>query len=335
MKKRDCKGKSIVAAAVLFAMAMLGAADMAIARVYFFYDAESGVPGDFLPWGPEVDDESFYPVAWIEGHSVRGTVENAETTPDGSKYANFRIPLAENAATHQLKHRDNWAAYGMDEDSVIYLAYYHNAKSLDGSDIWHETSQSASKSIGLDMAGTRWSNTFGHWADEAHENSVCYGNEYRWDSYAPNNDHYYSIYMGNPTYHINLDMEPMGPNASGYTCVNQPQFAYGQWHVFVMAVKLSSTGADGYVKFWADGVMTHEYLNINTVEAGQIPPYAFKYIEMVGTTSQAYNDHPVHDRMFDKIILTDNWQDIVDGGYLLNFEADTTSPIAPVGVQVK
>jgi len=327
--------KRIISIIIFSAIAMINLGDMATARIYFFYDAESGTPGDYLPWGVDVDDESFYPVSWIEGDTVRGTVENTETTPDGNNYVNLRIPLAENTATHQLKHRDNWAAYSMDEDSVIYLAYYHNAKSLDGSDIWRETSQSASKSIGLDMSGTRWSNTFGHWTDEAHENSVCYGNEYRWDSFAPNDDHYYSIYIGNPTYHINLDMEPMGPNANGYTCTNQPQFAYNEWHMFVMAVKLSSVGGNGYVKFWADGVMTHEILDINTVEAGQIPPYSFKYIELVGTTSQAYNDHPVHDRMFDKIMLTDNWQDIVDGGYLKGVEVDTTAPAVPSGVGVE
>ena len=274
-----------------------------------------------MPWeveGPSLTGEAFYPLGWKEGSSVvRGTIENKAPTPDGNNYINFRIPLTENTAVHQLKNR-SYLNFGMAEDSIIYLAYMHNAKSVDGSDIWRESGQSASKTIGLDFSGTRWSNGFGHW-DECD-----YGTGQT--TYAKNQDHYYTVQFGNPSYHINQYVETsVGPNLHGYSCANPVQLSYGEWHYFVFAIKLSATGANGFVKLWVDGVQTHEYLNINTVEAGQSSPYQFKYIELIGTTAQPYNDHPVHDRMLDKIILTDNWQDIISAGYLVDQNSSNNS----------
>lgn len=304
----------ITLANTLFILMLLGPAE---ATVHFIYDAENGTPGSNLPWSSEtgLNNENFQPTAYLSGNGVvRGTIANTVKTPDGSKYANFRIPLTENTATHQAKK----ANFSMPEDSVLYLAFYHNAKSLDGSDIWNESGQSISKSLGLDLSGTRWALSFGQWG-ECNDTSTFVNNQ----------DHHYTIVIGNPSYHINPSLEAYGPNVNGYSCKNTPQFAYGEWHVFVFAVKLSANGANGYIKLWVDGVLTHDYLNINTVAAGQAAPYDFKYIEMVGTTSQNLNDHPVHDRMFDKIMLADNWQDIVSGGYLSAAPVPAPGFVAP------
>jgi len=168
--------KIIIFSATFFGLMSFFVASPAQATVFFHYDAEGGVPGAYLPGGvkdPSLTGEAFYPLGWKEGNSVvRGTIENKAPTPDGNNYINFRIPLNENTATHQAKHKTNFSNYSITEDGVLYVAYYHNAKSVNGSDIWRESGQSVSKSIGLDLSGTRWSNSFGHWTEPVGEKSA-------------------------------------------------------------------------------------------------------------------------------------------------------------------
>ena len=53
---------------------------------------------------------------------------------------------------------------------------------------------------------------------------------------------------------------------------------------------------------------------------------------MGGTIAQTAYDAPAHYRKFDAFMLTDNWQDIIDGGYLSGEGGDTQAPTVPDGL---
>jgi hypothetical protein len=59
----------------------------------------------------------------------------------------------------------------------------------------------------------------------------------------------------------------------------------------------------------------------------------------MGTLSQPAYDAPVQKRQYDAILITDTWQDIIDGGYLRDPQiaqpADSVPPAAPQGLRVR
>ena len=79
-----------------------------------------------------------------------------------------------------------------------------------------------------------------------------------------------------------------------------------------MAVKMA-TDNTGSFTVYIDGVKLYEYNNIKTVATTSA---TITDIKMGGSIAQGAYDAPAHYRKFDALILTDNWQDIVNGGYL-------------------
>ena len=49
---------------------------------------------------------------------------------------------------------------------------------------------------------------------------------------------------------------------------------------------------------------------------------SLKDFEIDGTIAQPAYDAPSHYRQYDAFIVTDNWQDIIDGGYLSDPESN-------------
>jgi hypothetical protein len=122
-------------------------------------------------------------------------------------------------------------------------------------------------------------------------------------------------------------------NANGYSGSNPYQITYDAWHSGVLEVKMASNNT-GYIRQYLDGVKILEYMNIQTMESEGTAQIGA--IKLNGTIAQPAYNSPEHYRMFDNIIFTDNWQDIIDGSYLqAPGTSDTTPPAAPTGVAVQ
>ncbi|RLJ00711.1 MAG: hypothetical protein DRP06_01315 [Candidatus Aenigmatarchaeota archaeon] len=189
---------------------------------------------------------------------------------------------------------------------TYYLAYYMNFERINGFDIWHEGSevQSGDKGIEITGDGIRWVTSRGQWS-----------------SYVTNDDHHYTVFLGNPNYHLNPELEHCDvyfQNQNGYSNINPIQLEYERWYSVVMAIKMASDHT-GSVTAYINGEKVFEYNNIQT---SSVDTPTITDIKMGGTIAQPLYDAPPHYRKFDALILTDSWQDIVDGGYLSDPEAN-------------
>ena len=268
------------------------------ATVYFYYDAENETVGNGVPRDPNGVD------ICTQGCSSFGfsdaTVQLAGGAPQGSKYFQWvTVNNQPSVYTEVVNH--STFPISLSLGTTYYLAYFFNFTRINGLDIWHETGQSADKGVELDGSGIRW--------------IISRGN---WPCIADTQDHYYTVWIGNPTYVLNPSPIPncvdniFGGNQNGYSASNPIQLQYERWYSAVMAVKIASNNT-GSVAFWIDGVKIGEYNNIITA-ANSSP--TINFIGMGGTIAQSALDAPAHYRKFDALMLTDNWQDIVNGGYL-------------------
>jgi len=268
-------------------------------NVYFYWNCEDQADGSVLPNPP-------FWFGWkTVGHATGGRViDHPERcahvvqgrAPEGQKYFQWKITDEDNHDRYtEVKGRAFPVRCILGK--TYYLAYYFNFTRIDGRDIWHETGSSGDKGVELKGSGIRWCLSRGH-----------RGN------LAPNQDHRYTVYVGNPTYHLNQEehYDIYRPNQSGYSAENPIQLEYERWYSCVMAVKLAADRT-GSITVWIDGVKLCEYENIKTC-ANTTP--SITQITMGGTIAQTAYDAPAHYRRFDALLLTDNWQNIIDLGYL-------------------
>jgi len=268
---------------------LLGLINASYAAIYFTWGAE-----DFPCDGRELSNPPFYNgVAETRGHVV------CEASPEGSRHIEFIT------VDNQNNHRTNVNSQGLPLTNImgktLYLAYFFNFTRIDNLDIWHETGQSADKGFEFYGNGIRWILARGHWTNCNNSGGV-----------PPNLDQHYSVWVGNPTYHLNRSLEAFFPNQNGYSCTNLLQLKYDSWHAAVMKLNVQSDNT-GSVAVWIDGVKVIEYNNIRTA-ANNNP--TIDRLQFGGTIAQPAYDSPSHKRKYDAILLTDTWQDIVDGGYI-------------------
>ncbi|MDA8166009.1 MAG: heparin lyase I family protein [Desulfobacteraceae bacterium] len=204
---------------------------------------------------------------------------------------------------------------------TYYMAFRFRIDRINGKNVFHISGQSADKFLEMDGSGIRWLVSIGHWTGE---------------NLTPGN---FSIFSGNPTYHLNPEIEQnsgVPPNANGYSWNNQPQLAYEKWHSVVAAVKMAADKTGSW-EVWADGVQIYNYTNIQTA-ANSTPTIAS--LLHLGTIAQPAYDAPDHYIYFDDLMLTDNWQDVVEGAYLTSPSPVTststanTAPAAPGNLRV-
>jgi hypothetical protein len=93
-----------------------------------------------------------------------------------------------------------------------------------------------------------------------------------------------------------------------------------------------ATDNTGEISLWINGIKVLQYLNIRTAQA----PGTMVELGWNGTYAQPAYDIPPHVRKFDAILFTDDWQDIVDGGYLSSpGSGDSLAPAAPTNLTVQ
>lgn len=258
------------------------------ATVYFYWDAEDH-PCD----GSELPN----PPIWTQDVAKRGHVV-CEPSPVGSRHIEFTT--VNNQTNHYTEiHNTQGLPVNVSLGRTYYLAYYFNFTRINGLDIWHETNQSGDKGLEITGNGIRWEIGRG-----------------QWDSFSNNQDHRYSVWMGNPTYHLNRSLEVDDTyvlNQNGYSASNPIQLEYETWHSAVMAIKMASDNT-GSITIYINGTKILEYNDIITTANGTP---TITDIKLGGTIAQPAYDAPSHRRKFDALMLTDNWQDIIDKGYLL------------------
>jgi hypothetical protein len=153
----------------------------------------------------------------------------------------------------------------------------------------------------------------------------------QWDSLVANGADTFTVWGGNPSFHLNnVEINDIyEPNVSGYSAANTLQLTYETWHSVVLGIAVS-TGTAGRMEIWVNGTKTTDYAGIRTVAGTN---RTLQYIEVGGTLCQPDYDCPPHQRKYDRILVTDTWQDVLDGGYLGG--GDTTPPTAPSGLGVQ
>jgi len=278
------------------------------ATKYFYFDAESEMVGVELPLA--AGNPANFCQTECGGSGAKGTTQSSGGAPQGNQYFVWQTSNSQNDCFTQVK-SDITFPFSLTLGTTYYLAYYMSFDRIGGNDIWHEctTCQSADKGVELDGSGIRWILSRG-----------------QWDGFSANQDHHYSVWGGNPSYHLN----PVSffPNLQGYSTTNMPQLEYERWYSIVMGVKMACDNS-GVYEVWLNGIKIIGYNNIQT--AANCSP-DLQLIIMGGTIAQPYYDAPAHYRKFDALMLTDDWQDIINGGYLV--PSTVGAPLAPTGLKI-
>jgi hypothetical protein len=116
------------------------------------------------------------------------------------------------------------------------------------------------------------------------------------------------------------------PNVPPYGVNNGPYCDYSRWYAVVLGVT-AYQNSNGRIRLWVNGNLTTDLYGqtVGSAGAGTIVR-----IEMGGTIGQPEYNAPAHKRQFDRIILTDNWQDIISGGYM----PGNSAPAAPAELRI-
>ena len=257
---------------------------------YFYFDAESHKVGTPLPQPP------FFPQPWKEAkaeHPKRGMVIADPTAPQGKNVFRWDVKAP---GTTELLHEIKFRRLPEPRPKSYYYAFFVRFDRKDGKDIWHAgDGDSFDKAFEIIGDGIRWVVHFGN-----------HGVRMK--------DHRFSCYVSNSTYHLNRRLEVNDgfyPNCGGYSQYKSPELEYEKWHAIVFKMKWATDDA-GEIGLWVNGKKAIEHKGIKTVKA----PGTFERLQLWGTIAQPAYDAPPHLRKVDAIVFTDDWQDIVDGGYL-------------------
>jgi len=288
---------NFVLASAFFGLFMLS---NAYGTVYFHFNAEGYNDGDGVPIYVASGPKFCQTECGSGGETA--TIQSSGGAPQGGKYWQWHIQPNQVDARTEITNKGVFPLYNVLGKTFYYAAIF-KIERINGNDVFHEGRgiQSANKFLELVGTNIRWSAGIGQW-------SQCNGS----DSWAANNDGYFFVHGGNATYHLNPEFETYTGNMNGFSCNNPPQLAYDTWHSVVFAVKIE-TDSTGFYKLWWNGTQITERLNIRT-SAGESP--SITRMQILGTIAQPAYDAPEHYVKMDNLMLADDWQDIVDGGYL-------------------
>ena len=290
---------------IVVMLLILFAYSPAHATVYLNLNAEEGTVGTVVPLSLFHQDDPPQPPYG----GARATYQSSGGTPQGSKY--YQWQTVDNQLDHYTEILlNNGNTLTNIIGNTYYLAYYFRFDKINGLDIWHEilSGQSADKVTDIMGSGVRW--IFGAG---------------QWPCVPQNQDHHFTVWLGFVGNDLNPGIGCLGmyvQNSNGYSGANSMQLTYETWHSVVIAIKMAADNT-GSLALYINGIKTTEYNNIKTA-ANSSPTLSHLY--MGGTIAQPAYDAPAHYRKFDAFLFTDNWQDIVDGGYLSGDGGDTPPP---------
>ena len=117
-------------------------------------------------------------------------------------------------------------------------------------------------------------------------------------------------------------------NYGNFAKPNHFQFEYERWYSVVWQLTIARTPVGGHV-LWLNGNKVMDYNDMITIGNSG----TFSEMKLYGTIAQPKYDAPPHYRKLEAMIVTDNWQDIIDGGYI-NQSSDSIPPLPPQGLKV-
>jgi hypothetical protein len=261
----------------------------ASATVYFKWDSEN------QPCGANVPNPPMWP--------YNGPSESPQTmcggAPDGDKYFQWQIRDSQHSAYNVLSGQKLPVA--VQAGRTYYLAFKFNFTRINGKNVWCDAPTSTSaecfdKLIEITGGGVRWIVSMGERGMKTPVNK-------------------FSTFIGNGSYHLNPGIEEWGSlyqNHSGYNRYNSIPLDYDKWYSAVLEIKMA-TDNTGQVAMYIDGTKILEYKNIKTMANSSS---TISNITMNGTLSQPQYKISAHHRKFDSLLLTDDWQDLINGGYL-------------------
>lgn len=268
---------------------------------YFYSDAESYDNGAPLPQPP------FFPSPWKPPdapHPGRGYIAEDPSAPQGEKIFFWNIPADD---SHDHYHEIRFDRLPPTEEKDFYLAFFVRFDRIAEQDIRHDgaadpEAESWDKAVEIRGDGLRWTISFG-------------------ERGMGNPKHRFSVFVCNPDYHLNRDKEVWDSyyqNLNGYSRSNAFRMDYETWHSVVFKLRWA-LDRNGEIGLWIDGRKVMEYSGIRTVQA----PGTFERLQMWGTIARPAYDAPPHIRKMDALLFTDDFQRVIDGGYL-------ASPSQPV-----
>lgn len=201
---------------------------------------------------------------------------------------------------------------------TYYFAMWVYFERINGLDIWHEFSgQSYDKLIDVFYG----SNVRFVIINGQHESGCANQNQ----------DHHFTgfLFEGNRlnTSLPNYCIDYVHANVAPYQAKVSPlQLNYESWISYVLVVKMANDYTGSW-QLYANGTKIIDNINVRTVSG---TPAVAERINLNGTIAQPAYDAPPHKRRFDAILLTDNWQDIVNGGYM----GGTTTILAPTNLRI-
>lgn len=261
---------------------------------FFYYSSESDpCNGSDLP----------NPPFWTQNVDYRGETI-CDTSPHGSRHIQFTTVQDQQHHYTEI-HNTQDMPVSCSLGTSYYLAYFKRFDRTGSplEDVWHTSGSSGDKGFEFRGNGVRWEIGRGSWS-----------------SFSGLDDHTFSVWMGNPSHHLNPGLESFDTfvqNKNGYSSTNPYLMYYETWYAMVMEVKMA-TDQTGAIGAWVNGTKVIEYIDIYTAEYSGP---TITDIVIGGTIAQGAYDAPPHYRKFDGILLTDNWNDVINGGYLQDPEA--------------
>lgn len=188
--------------------------------------------------------------------------------------------------------------------TTYYLSAFVRFERIEGLSIWHDSSaeeNSFDKLIEVGGSGFRWG-MYSGWPQGRYTAVPGKFTFMAWFGQA--------VAIPDGTCGDN-GSDNIAANVAPYS-INNPYLAdYEKWYAVVLSVT-PKTDNTGDVKMWINGVKIIDKQSCRTSMADP----TINRIVMNGTIAQPDYDAPPHKRQADRIMLTDNWQDVVDGGYL-------------------
>lgn len=249
---------------------------------------------------------------WNYEYDTQGHVRCAPLdAPDGSKYyagenvtssvgAAISIPLT---PTSIVSGTTYYLAGVWRFDRIASQPIWHNLWDFDK---LHEMNYSSA-------TGFRWIIESGY----PDSSTVYHANQFTFAAYGSD-----AIFPGWTYYDHNLN---------GYSRTAPYWCDYERWYSVVMGI--TAHQSNGRVRMWINGTQVMDHTGVVTMLAGA----TLEAIAFSMTVGQPEYDAPSHNRYLDRMMLTDNFADITNAGYLSDPQAggDTTPPAAPTSLAVE
>ena len=204
-------------------------------------------------------------------------------------------------------------AYTVGTSATYYLAAFVRFERIGGNAIWQDDSAEENSFDKLiDITGTAF--RLGIYAGWPQGRYTAVQNKFTFDLWA-------GMASGMPNFGCFGGADNSVQNVSPYSSASPYLADYEKWYAVVMEVT-PKTDNTGSIRLYVNGTKIVENTGCQSSETGA----TMVVVQMWGTIAQPAYDAPAHKRQADHILITDTYQDVVDGGYMQDPESGS-SPV--------